>query len=86
MLNGKFLNDRAAELAERLRREAGDKVEDQVRLALQLALSRPAEEASVQRGMRLIETLKTKHQLSPQRALDLYCLTVFNLNEFIYID
>jgi hypothetical protein len=86
MLNSKFLHDRAAELAERLRREAGGNVEEQVRLALKLALCRPADEDAIQRGMRLIESLKTKHNLSAEHALDLYCLTVFNLNEFMYLD
>jgi hypothetical protein len=86
MLNGKFAHDRAAELAERLRREARANVQEQVRLALRLALCRPADEENVQRGLKLIEALKTGHKLSSDRALELYCLMVFNLNEFIYLD
>jgi hypothetical protein len=86
MLNGKFLHDRAAELADRLRSEAGYDMPAQVRLALELALQRPADENEVLRGLKLIESLKSRHQLSNARAMDLYCLTVFNLNEFIYLD
>lgn len=86
MLNGKFLHDRAAELAARLRREAGSDVEKQVRLALRLALCRPADEACVQRGLKLLESLESKHGLTRDRALELYCLTAFNLNEFVYLD
>jgi hypothetical protein len=86
MLNGKFAHDRAAELAARLRREAGDNVEEQVGLALRLALSRPPDDQSVQRGLKLIESLKTKHRVDADHALKLYCLMVFNLNEFVYVD
>ncbi len=86
MLNGKFAHDRASELAARLRREAGEQVEGQVRLALRLALNRPPDEENVQRGLKLIESLKTDHKLNADRALELYSLMVFNLNEFVYLD
>ncbi len=52
MLNGAFVNVQAAELARRLRREVPDDPPAQVRRALQLALSRPPDEASVRRRTR----------------------------------
>ena len=86
MLNGDFVHEQAAKLAERLRREAGDDRASQVRLALRLALSREADEASVARGVALIEQLEKEHGRDARLSLDYYCLLVLNLNEFIYLD
>ena len=86
MLNGAFAGGQAQALAERLRREAGDHREAQVRRALRLALGRPADAKSVERGLRLIEALTNEQGLSPDAALKLYCLMVLNLNEFAYLD
>jgi hypothetical protein len=86
MLNGQFLNDQAAAWAERLRREAGDQPASQVRLALRLALCREPDGASVRHGLQLLSALQEKHGVSGDKALDYYCLLVFNLNEFLYVD
>jgi len=86
LLNGDFLNSQAAAFADRLRREAGDKTESQVALALRLALSREPSPPEIERGLRLIETLKSKHALTAEVALNNYCLFALNLNEFVYLD
>ena len=86
MLNGKFLNDQAAEFAKRLRKEAGDKVEPQVTLAYRLALGHEPDKALVQRGLKLIEALQQKHKQSRDESLKGFCLMVLNLNEFVYLD
>jgi hypothetical protein len=86
LLNGEFLNRQAAAFAERLRREAGEEPASQVRRALELALCREPDPASVERGLRLIETLQTDEGVSADKALEYYCLMVFNLNEFMYLD
>ena len=86
MLNGKFLNEQAVDFAKRLRREAGNNVTDQVGLAYRIALSRTPDHESIERGLKLIEALKTKHGLTADRALDQFCLMVLNLNEFAYLD
>ena len=86
MINGKFLNDQAKLLAVRLRKEAGDKVSDQVKLALRLATSRQPDATSLRDGVHLIESLTSQDDISPEQALNYYCLVVLNLNEFIYLD
>ena len=86
MLNGEFVNEQAKHLADRLRREAGDDPAEQVALAIRLALCREPEAADVERGLRLIETLRQDHGVSADEALDYYCLMVLNLNEFVYLD
>jgi hypothetical protein len=86
MLNGDFLNKQARVFAARLRKEAGDEVRAQVRLALGLATSRAPDEAEVQRGVRFMEALRTQDRASAEVALDMFCLLVLNLNEFVYLD
>ncbi|HVW37978.1 MAG TPA: DUF1553 domain-containing protein, partial [Pirellulales bacterium] len=86
MLNGAFAGAQAQALAERLRREAGEDREAQVRLALRLALGRTADAKSIERGLQLIESLTNQRGLSEEAALKLFCLTVLNLNEFAYLD
>jgi hypothetical protein len=86
MLNGKFLNDQAAQFAKRLRNEAPDNVKKQISLAFRVALGREADMKMIERGLKLIEFLKTKHGLSAEKALDQFCLMTLNLNEFVYLD
>jgi hypothetical protein len=86
MLNSEFMLEEAAALAARLRREAGDGRAEQVRLALRLALSRSPGDDEVQRGLRLIDDLEKLEGLAPEAALAQFCLMVYNLNEFIFLD
>ncbi|MEY3173480.1 MAG: hypothetical protein RLZZ436_1394 [Planctomycetota bacterium] len=86
MLNGDFLNEQAALFADRLRKEAPGNPEGQLRLGLRLAFSREADDQEIRRGMLLCERLQQKHGLTSEQALNNWCLFVFNLNEFIYVD
>jgi len=86
MINGEFLNQQAEVLAARLRREVGDDVRQQVRLALYLVTSRPPTEAEINRGVRLIEALRMEGSAAPERALNYFCLMALNLNEMVYLD
>ncbi|MEX0939621.1 MAG: PSD1 and planctomycete cytochrome C domain-containing protein [Pirellulales bacterium] len=86
MLNGSFVNKQAAQFADRLRSEAGEELRDQVTLALRLTLCRAPDEASIDRGIELIDSLRREHELPEEKALDYYCLVVLNLNEFVYLD
>jgi mono/diheme cytochrome c family protein len=86
MLNGDFLNAQAVILADRLRREAGDDVAAQVRLALRLATAREPGPAEVRRGVALVESLRTRAGLAPDSARKALALMALNLNEFLYLD
>jgi hypothetical protein len=86
MLNGRFLHEQAAALADRLRREAGENVRGQVRLALTLALGREPGEAEVGRGVELIGALTGRDGLDQREARRAFCLMALNLNEFLYLD
>jgi len=86
MLNGKFLGDEAAHFAARLAREAGDDPAARVALAYRLAFSRSPTADETARGIRLIESLQSKHQLAADAAWKYYCLTILNRNELLYLD
>ena len=86
MLNGEFLNEESVHFANRVRKEAGVDVRDQVTLAYRMALNRDPDEAMIRRGLALMESLKTKHGLSAEKGLEQFCLMTLNLNEFIYLD
>jgi mono/diheme cytochrome c family protein len=86
MLNGGFLQEQAIRFADRLRREAGDRLDDQVRLALKLATAREPTEAERRRALDLIAGLASSGKLEPEAARRAFALLVLNLNEFLYLD
>jgi hypothetical protein len=49
-------------------------------------LQRTPHPHEVERGLALINSLREKHQLDTQQALDYFCLVLLNLNEFVYVD
>jgi hypothetical protein len=85
-LNSDFMNGQAKIFAERLKKEAGNDVNAQVRLALYLATSRPPTAADIRRGIALIEALQREDRVSADMALQAFCLVALNLNEFVYLD
>ena len=90
MMNSQFVQNQAKVFAERVLNEAGgpdaSDVRSSVRRAIQIALVREPQEGEVSRGLALIDTLEAEEGISPGRALELYCLYLLNLNEFIYLD
>ena len=90
MMNSDFLQARAREFAVRIRADVGGENSDQtaamVRRAIEIALVRPATDQEIGRGLALIDTLERTDGVAPGRALELYCLMVLNLNEFVYLD
>jgi hypothetical protein len=61
--------------------------EERVARALSLALGRPPEADEVKGWCEfLIRDLELGEKLGPRRALELFCLTVLNLNEFVFVD
>ena len=72
--------------ADRLKKEAGNEANAQVRLGLYLATSRQPSDAEVRRGVTLIESLQRDDRIGADAALQAFCLVVLNLNEFMYLD
>jgi hypothetical protein len=86
MLNSDFSNKQAAILAARLKQEAGERPEDQIKLALSLATCRTPTATEVERCLRLFNALQKEDGASPDVAMKYVSLMVFNLNEFMYVD
>ena len=86
MINSEFLNQHARHFADRLRREHAADTRAQVRHGFTLVTSREPTDTEVTAGLALIDRLKTRDQIPADRALDYFCLTLLNLNEFIYLD
>ena len=86
LLNSEFLNREAEVFAARLRKEAPDKLDEQVRLGLSLVTSREPTSVEVKRGVQLIESLKAEDGTAGDKALNYFCLMALNLNEMVYLD
>ena len=85
MLNSDFINGQAALLAERIHAEAPDDDIERIRHGVTCVLRRPALEAEVADGLRLLAELRDDG-LDRESAFELYCLLLLNLNEFMYLD
>jgi hypothetical protein len=85
LMNSEFIHRQATGLAESIDSEKiGDA--EVVRRAVRAVLARGATTKEVDDGMRLIQQLQSENRLSRQRAVELYCLTVMNWNEFLFLD
>lgn len=85
LLNGDFSHSQASRLAESIGAAESDNA-TVVRRTISAALQRAATTDEVTRGDRLIRSLVEEHGLSRARATQLYCLSVLNWNEFLFLD
>jgi len=85
LLNSEFMNRQAHVFAEFLKKEAGTDVKKQVEIGLTRATQRRPAKTEIDKGIDLIESLKADG-VPEHIALKYYCLTLFNLNEFLYLD
>jgi hypothetical protein len=86
MLHGEFLNEQAGKLAARVAREVGPDPRAQVAEVIRLALVRRATDEEIADGLRLLNRLARQRGQNSADALKYWCLTVLNLNEFVYLD
>jgi hypothetical protein len=92
LLNGTFSSEQAGHFADRLIREAGADVRQQIDRAFVLALSRPPSDAERDSVMAFLRTQTeqitrenpTARTAVPRLALSSFCLVLFNTNEFLY--
>ena len=81
LFNGDFVNEEAAALARRIRREAGEGKGEQVRLAYRLAFSRSP---SPEEAGHFVKFLGQAEEADD--ALVGFCRVLLNASEFVYID
>jgi hypothetical protein len=86
MLNGSFFNEQSRRLAELIAETSSSEPRDRVKRAIELVLLREATAEEISEGLRLVDRLQKAHGQTPNEALRYWCLTVLNLNEFVYLD
>ena len=85
MMNSRFVNDQAANFADRLRSERTE-IREQIAAGLELALQRKATEEELDHLETLHRNLQEKEGLDPEEAMVRVALVTLNLNEFLYLD
>ena len=98
LMNSKFMVKYATAFADRVEREAGPKLEQQLRYAWKLAYSEQPADATIQAMMAFAQSRKTsdgvakpskakKNGVSPQKqTLRILCQGLLAANQFIYVD
>lgn len=76
LLNNDFMRDQAQRLAERLQKECGDNIEAKIERAFLLTFTRLPSEREKKASLEVIQ----------QSSVAVFCLTLFNANEFIFVD
>jgi hypothetical protein len=80
LMNNEFVLARAGEFADRLRKLGGENPEAWVNHGWQIALGRAPNPAERARAVAMLDAPDKR------RALADFCLMLFNLNEFVYVD
>ena len=85
LLNGEFAHQQSVRMRQTY---GGEGVSDEafVKATIRGAISRDAEPAEVSDGVAFIQKLQQTHGVSAEKAKDLYCLSVLNWNEFLFVD
>jgi hypothetical protein len=86
LFNGDFVNRQAAHLAERLNREAGPDLAQQVERAYRLTLCRLPTTAERETAVEFLRREGTGAANAKGQALRQLCRVILNLNEFVYPD
>ena len=85
LLNSSFIHEQAAKLSAAI--DAANIADDEVvRRTVRAALAREATSEETIAGETFIQSLQKQDQVSRERAVELYCLTVLNWNEFLFLD
>lgn len=85
LLNSEFVHQQASRLAGSMDIEQM-KDSEVVNQTIVAVLSRDASEIEIQRGRELISDLQNEFSVDRNRAIELFCLSVLNWNEFLFLD
>ena len=89
MLNSDFVHEQGARLARSIGADSLDQSSDNaelVRRTVRAVLQRDATESEIHAGDELISELQSTYELDRSRAVQLFCLSVLNWNEFLFVD
>ena len=85
MLNSEFMNEESGVLADDLMKVTND-LEQQVSIALSRALSRPPSKDQIARNVEFVLNMREGFDLDPRESLRVFALSLYNLNEFLFLD
>ena len=85
MMNSEFIHEQAKRLADSVGgvKQTNKEIAKQ---SIQNVLGRQATEDETNEADELIAALEKKPEINRERAIQLYCLTVMNWNEFLFVD
>ena len=84
-LNSDFTQKSAAHFARRLV-DVTDGLDECIARAVWLALGRPPKDGEVVGQRKFLDRLTSEHSLETDRSLEVFCLALLNLNEFMWVD
>ena len=85
LLNSDFIHIQAKRLAATIHFDEIDDAEV-VRRTVRAVLTRGATAVEIDDGVALIKELQSEDGVTRARAVELYCVTVMNWNEFLFLD
>ena len=86
MINGKFMNDSAVDLANRIKQESKtENINDLIKCGIKIVLSKDANENELLISENLINKF-VSNGATKEQAINYFALYLLNLNEFVYID
>ena len=86
MMNSEFILQQAQIFAQYILKNAGSSPRKQVAMALQRVTQRQPTDEEIDRGLTLLESLKTDNHMNDDQARKYFCLVALNLNEMMYLD
>jgi hypothetical protein len=86
MFNGEMTIGEARRLARRLEAERPGDLAGQVALGRRLVSGRIPTDEEIAEGLAFLDELRQVEGLDAATALENYCIVLFNLNEFLYVD
>ena len=85
-LNSVFINENARVFRDYLAKKVGADPEKQIRLALSRVMQREPNAKEIDRGLRMLNSMKERYHVSGDEAMLRFCVVALNLNEFVYLD
>jgi hypothetical protein len=87
LMNSEFMQEQAKLFAERLKRECGTDPTAQITLAYRLAIGRVPSADELDQGVKFLQHRQASaNAIEANQALSAFCLVLYNLNEFFYVD
>lgn len=85
LINSEFANSEAVEFAKAVA-ESKSELPQQIAEILRRVTQREPTKSEVEDGLNLVRAWIEKDEISEEQALEFFCLTAFNMNEFVFLE